>query len=588
LRGGLWRIPAKWGKIAYPDEEKYLGKIKVLPPHIADMLRAGEVVERPASALKELIENSLDAGAAHIKIEIKQGGKKLILVADDGEGMEKEDALLALERHATSKLHEPEKGIRIETLGFRGEALPSIASVAKLTLTTAPRGQKEGVEIECAGGSIASRRPSPARGTIVEVKDIFFNTPARKKFLKSDSTEGLHAVGVVTSHALSHPGTGFILKTDGMEAVNLSPAGDEKERIAGLYGADFLEGLKEISSEGRGIKLYGLVSSGGNFRSTKSHQFIFLNRRPVRDGSVSHAVYSALAVPSGRHPIFFLYLTIDPALFDVNAHPRKEEVRWREKDLIYRAVYGAVRGIAPEENIEGNKASSAFGAKSAAPILLNPGGEYRVYEDITPLLKANAVSESLPLEYSRLPAPAFLKLGEMFYAVPEGGGITIIDHHAAHERVLYEKLLHGVRMRAKGLLFPRQVKLPPREYRALLEKVGVLGELGLHVEDFGKESVLIRALPRELENGDLQGMLLDLASAIIENGGTGMEELKKEAAARLACHSSVRGSDAISGEELSSLLGELALCRDPGHCPHGRPTKIKLTLNELKKMFRRK
>jgi len=569
-----------------------MAKIKILPPQLADMLRAGEVVERPASALKELIENSLDAGARHIKIDIKQGGKKLISVADDGEGMDGEDALLSLERHATSKLSSPEGLNDIRTLGFRGEALPSIASVSRLMLITAPGGEKEGVEIESEGGKVLSRRPAPARGTVVEIRELFFNTPARRKFLKSDSTESLHIIGTVTSHALSHPKTGFTLKMDGGETMDLSPAGDERERIAGLYGADFLEGLMEINEARTGIKVRGFASQGDNFRSTKSHQFIFIGGRPVRDASISHAVASALGVPSGRHPIFFLYLDIDAALFDVNVHPRKEEVRFRDKNLIYRFVYGAIRGAAP-----GQKVTLPEAEKSGpSPALSNPGGGYRVLEDIRPLITSNvesdvasnvesySVSEGLPLEYAR-ESGAVMKLGEMFYAFSEGEGITIIDHHAAHERVLYERFLNGVRLRAKCLLFPRQVKLPPREYRALLEKQGLLLEMGVQVEDFGDGSILVRSLPGELSGGDFQGILLDVAGAIMEGG---FDDLKKEIAARLACHNSVRGGDALSPEELRALVRELRGCADPGHCPHGRPTKIKLGLDDLKKMFRRK
>jgi len=567
-----------------------MAKIRILPPELADMLRAGEVVERPASALKELIENSLDAGARHIGIEIKQGGKKLIMVADDGEGMEGEDALLALERHATSKLSSPEGLNDIRTLGFRGEALPSIASVSKLTLITAPKGKGEGIEIECHGGKVVSRRPAPARGTIIQIKDLFFNTPARRKFLKADSTEGLHIIGVLTSHALSHPETGFTLNIEGKETVDLPPARDERERIAGLYGAEFLEGLKEINHPLTGIKIRGFISGEGNLRSTKGHQYIFIGRRPVRDQAVSHALYSALAVPSGRHPIFFLYLEVDPALYDVNAHPRKEEVRWREKDLIYRAVYGATRGISP------GPAPSITEEKSPGPVLSNPGGPYRVVEDVRQLITSNIgpdmsrnpsymVSEGLPMEYKR-EGGVVLKLGEMFYALSEGEGITIIDHHAAHERVLYERFLNGFALRAKALLFPRQIKLPPRQYWCLLENSEILKELGIEVEDFGGETIILRSLPEELMGGDLQGILLDVAQGITERGG--MEELKKEIAARLACHNSVRGKEALSGEELFRLIKELDACRDPGRCPHGRPTRINLSIEELKKMFKRK
>lgn len=569
-----------------------MASVKLLPKDLIDKLRAGEVVERPASALKELIENSLDAGAGEIRVEVRQGGKKLISVMDNGDGMEGEDALLALSRHATSKIASAEDLWNIKTLGFRGEALPSIAAVSRLTLVTAPRGKNEGILIECEGGEIKEKRPSPALGTRIEARELFFNTPARKKFLKSDHTENLHIISVLTKEALSHPATGFLLTADGTQAVNLPPAQDERERILSLYGAEFLEGLLGINDSRPGLTVRGFVSRDGNLRGSKSHQFLFLNGRPIRDPGLSHAVYNAVQGPSGKHPIFFIFLEIDTSHFDINVHPQKEEVRWKEKDLIYRFVYGSIRAAnrAPEEARLNPPSeiplASADSFQGIAP------GQYRFLEDISSLMEPQSIRESLPLEYNTSPETVefqtrrFLKLGEMFYAYREGEGMIILDQHAAHERVLFEKLLNGIRMSARALLFPAQVALPPREYQALLRGRDLLLELGVELEDFGGGSVILRALPPELSQADHKGLLLDVAAGLME--GDPLSGLKENIAARLACHSSVRGSQHLTDQELERLLQNLSLCQDPEHCPHGRPTRIHIDLEQMKRMFRRK
>ncbi|MDA8169109.1 MAG: DNA mismatch repair endonuclease MutL [Nitrospiraceae bacterium] len=566
-----------------------MGIIRILPDDVRDKLRAGEVVERPASAMKELVENSIDAGATRIEVEIRQGGKKLIRVSDNGTGMGMEDALMSLQRHATSKLARAEDLSGITTLGFRGEALPSISSVSFFSLKTAPEGEREGVEILSEGGQAVSSRPCAALGTTVEARDLFYNVPARKKFMKSDSTESLHVIAALTKQALSHPETGFILRVDGEESMNLPQAGDERERIAQLYGAEFMEGLIETGPMDRALRAKVFFSREGNWRGTKGHQFIFINRRPVRDASIAHAVYAGLeAVPQGRHPVFFLFIEADPGIIDVNVHPQKEEVRFRDKDVIYRFIMQAVR-------------SARRAAGPALPDTLPPEGNAFAgvvagtgagFAGFPAAGAAFSVSEALPMEFRQWQARSFIRLGEMFYACTDGEGVTLFDQHAAHERVLFEKLLKGFRLDPKAFLFPRQIKLPPREYGALVENRALLDEFGIQVEDFGQGSIILRAVPeeifrRELSDAEYAGVLMDAAAGIIEKKGAA-GELKRETAARIACHSSVRGGERLSPEELQRLLEELEACEDPDHCPHGRPARIVFGLDGLKRIFKRK
>lgn len=555
--------------------------IKILPDDVTDRLRAGEVVERPASVLKELVENSLDAGASRIEAEVVQGGKKLVSLRDDGHGMDSADALLSLERHSTSKLASLEDLHRITTMGFRGEALASIASVSRLTLTTAPKGSKEGVVVEAEGGRVVSTRPAAVLGTSVEVRDIFYNTPARRKFQRTDATETLHIINVLTRHALAHPATGFALKVNGVENMNIPPASDERERIAQIYGAEFLEGLRETQVIGaEGLALKAFFSRPGNLRATKSHQFIFINGRPVRDPSLAHAACAHFeAGSSGRHPIFFLFLDIDPRAVDVNVHPQKSEVRLLDKEAIYRLVRRAVSpNTVPEDEI----------AHGAPPSIVGAAGVSFSPETAFSGEGALGISESLPLEYEKAEPFTFMRLGEMFYAISGGAGVMLLDHHAAHERVLYERLMAGPALSpARALLFPEQIKLPPAEYRVICGHLGLLRGLGIEVEDFGRGSVLLRALPEGLFEAEHQGILMDAAGELLE-GKRPSDEMKRRLAARLACHGSVRGNMALEAAGLRALLDDLDACREPERCPHGRPTRIMLSLDELKRMFKRK
>jgi DNA mismatch repair protein MutL len=561
-------------------------RITVLPDLLVSKIAAGEVVERPASVVRELVENSLDAGATRVEVEVERGGRKLLRVTDNGRGMDREDARLSIERHATSKLSSEEDLSRIGTLGFRGEALPSIAAVSRLAITTAPRGEAGGTALRVDGGEVIDVRDAPARGTVMEVRNLFHNTPARRKFLKRDSTELFHIVDTVTRLALCHPAVAFILRSGGQETVSLPRAADTRERLAQLYGTHFLGGLLEHQARDGGMTLHGFFSDLENLRDTRANQMLFINGRPVRDPAISHAVAGAYegVIPRDRHPVFFLFLDLDPARVDVNVHPAKREVRFAEKDAVYRFVRGAVAEALRSGHPDGSAAEAPEPTAVSHPASqagVYPAGVTDPASPASPL----AVAETLTLSYrAELP---HLYLGDTFVAVADGRGLLLVDHHAVHERVLYERLLRGMRLESRQLLFPRQVSLGPREHHLVLEHREMLGEFGIQVEDFGRDTLAVRALPEAMEQADLAGVLTDAAEEI-RTGGRPGRSVRESVAARIACHASVRGEQALSREAVSALLEELDKCADPDHCPHGRPTRIRYSHEDLRKLFRRK
>lgn len=544
--------------------------IAVLPELIKNQIAAGEVVERPASVLRELIENSIDAQAAMIDIAVERAGAKLIRVADDGVGMSREDALLCVQRHATSKLRTEEDLYSISTMGFRGEALPSIASVSHFTLTTAPRGETLGTRIALDGGALADVRDAAAVGTTIEVRDLFFNTPARKKFLKSPSTELMHMVETATKLALSHPKVGFRMTVDGQLNIDLPRARGHRERLTQLYGAEFMEALTDVDCGDTGVMAF--ISRHDALRDRRTHQFVFINDRPVRDPSMSHAVYTGFegVLPKEKHPVFFLFLRVAPGGVDFNVHPAKREVRFTDKEAVYRAVVRCVReAFMPRDEPHSIKQPfAAFNPTDAAPMEL--------------------LTETIAFEAVGAVGRNFMYLGEMFVAfVPEGGGISIMDHHAAHERVLYERMADGVTHESLRLLFPRQVRLSTQEHMAILKHRDVLEAIGLQCEDFGHDTLIVRAVPDFMEQADLQGMLSEAAHELMAGDKPG-RTVREAVAMRLACHASVRGTAILGREALEALLGDLKACRQPQYCPHGRPTVITYATGELRKLFKRK
>lgn len=565
-----------------------MGIIRILPDALRNKISAGEVVERPASVVKELVENSIDSGAKKITVEVRKAGRVLISVSDDGAGMSEQDARLCVMPHATSKLESEESLFNIDTMGFRGEALPSIASVSKMRITTAERGMSEGVSLEIKGGEPMDAKGAPSIGTTVEVHDLFYNTPARKKFLKRDSTEMLHIVDALTRLSISHPEVGFVLVADGAETISLPRASGPRERLVQIYGMEFVSELIEAVGGSGGYRMAAYVSSPAHMRENKSNQHIFINRRPVKDASVAHAVYGAYEglAPRDQHPVFFLFIDMPPGEVDFNVHPAKREVRFSHKESVYTLVRRGLTEALREHRMRqmgSDVATSSMETKDSGA----SSGQSHTYAS-GPVDAASdviyAVAESLPLGYAS--DLQHLYIGETFVAYTEGGALWLLDHHAAHERVLYEKMLAGMRQQSHMLLFPRQVELSRREHMIAIEHREALMDFGIEVEDFGQDTVMVRSLPPELEPGDIRGILADACAAVSEGERPG-RSMREEMAARIACHASIRGSKAIGRQELARLLADLRECHAPEHCPHGRPTRIRLGMGELRKMFKR-
>lgn len=558
-----------------------MSHIKILPPDLQNKIAAGEVIERPASVVKELIENAIDAESTDIKTDILYGGKRLMRVSDNGIGMDREDALLCFEKYATSKLLNEKDLFNITTMGFRGEALSSIAAVSKLKMITGRRGSSFGVSVEAIGGKIKEVKDSPFLGTSVETRDLFFNTPARKKFLKSNNTEMFHISDTVTKEALSHWGIGFRLTSNNKDTLILPISSDQKERIVQIYGEELLDNLLEVQHEGGGIALTSFVSRGTYFRDRKSLQYIFLNKRPIRDPSLSHAVYKAYEgiLPRDKHPVFFLFLAIDPQKVDFNVHPTKREVRFEDKESIYHFVYTAIKKEVKGERSE--YAKQFIDMPAYVPFTLHDSHDMG-----RPLQEPGTVAAE-PLEFSYKAYQPFLYLGETFIAISGKGGLTLIDYHAAHERILYEIFLKSTELHAHQLLFPRQVKLSHNEHSVILVHTEILKDFGIDVEDFGQSTLIVRSLPDALKESDMRGILSDVASCLIE-GIRPDKSLRETLAAKIACHSSIRGKTILNQKEITNLVTQLEQADKPDQCPHGRPTRIFFSLDDLKTMFKRK
>ncbi|MBI5026442.1 MAG: DNA mismatch repair endonuclease MutL [Nitrospirae bacterium] len=559
-----------------------MSEISILPEFLINKIAAGEVIERPASVVRELIDNSIDASAKKISVEILHGGKQLIRVIDDGEGMDRKNASLCFERHATSKIKSEDDLFNIFTLGFRGEALPAIASVSKVTLITSQPDSPNGTKIEIRIGYERLITDAPVwRGTCVEVRDIFYNTPARRKFLKSVSTELSHIIDVVTQKALSYPEISFSLIHNGRDIISVPEAGSRRERFIQLYGEELFNEFFDASEEGDGIKLYGFFSFIEFARATRNYQYIFVNRRAVKNPTVSHAVYNAYSglIPKDRHPAFFLFLDINPRKVDVNVHPAKREVRFDSPEEIHKLITSSldknlskgspVTMMQDTPSYEWTETRGPFAVHDSGPVFDSAGFQTDI------------------LTYGAVPHARYFYIGESFIAAITEGGLTIIDQHAAHERILYEKFLKKTSVEVENLLFPARIELPVREYNVIMDNKKLLHDFGLDFDEFGLNNVIVRALPRELLKADIKGLLLDIASGILEEQGTGKEKLIHTTAARLACHKAVRGDEGLKQDEITRLLSELEKTEMPDRCPHGRPTRIHFSIRDLRRLFKR-
>jgi DNA mismatch repair protein MutL len=604
--------------------------IRLLPSQLIDQIAAGEVVERPASVVKELVENSLDAGARSIAIEIEGGGAGLIRVTDDGSGIARDELALALSRHATSKIASLDDLEALSTLGFRGEALPSIASVSRLTVTSRQPGDEHAWSLACDGGELATVRPAAhPLGTCIEVRDLFFNTPARRKFQRSEKTEAGHVDTVVKNLALARFDVRFSLASNQRTPFRLDVAADrgaQEARIADLCGAEFLEHARYFERDTEGMRLWGWLAAPAFSRSQPDLQFTFVNGRFVRDKLLRHAVRLGYqdVLFGARQPAFVAFLTLDPRRVDANAHPAKLEIRFRDSrwvhDFVFRTVEAALASTLdsgrPAE--QAPVAGAAFGAVAQQPAMpahthTHPhahGGAARPAFHQHSFAMPNAgVREYIPL-YQRLHAPleagpapaaddaavpplgfALAQLSGVYVLAENREGLIIVDMHAAHERITYERLkasLGADKLKSQSLLVPVTLEVATREADLAEEFADELDGLGFGIVRRGPQQIAVQAIPLSLDGTDVVPLVRDLLSDLGENEGTGrVESVVDELLATMACHGAVRANRRLTVTEMNALLREMERTERSEACNHGRPTWTQVSLADLDRLFLR-
>lgn len=573
--------------------------IRILPPEIASQIAAGEVVERPASVVKELLENSLDAGARDISITVKGAGRQSIEVADDGSGIPVEELSLAVSRHATSKLHRAEDLFQISSLGFRGEALASIGSVSRLTITSSANDSRTGGRIRVEGGQVETVQPVGApKGTVVRVEELFFNVPARLKFLKSDITERRHIDDLVTRYALAYPMVRFRLLQDGREVLHTSGNGNRREVLAALYGVDIARQMLEVLADYDKIKVTGFISPISLTRSNRREITFFVNGRWIQDGALTSALMQAYhtMLMVGRYPLAALFLDLPAQMVDVNVHPAKGEVRFREKDQVFSGVQRAVRrallAYTPVPELS-EQMDWALRRKTSALDVLNwgtsSGGQRDAGFETEATFQPSNLQPSTPLQG----VPLLRLVGQVAsaYLVAEGpDGLYLVDQHAAHERVLFERFLaqrDGTNP-SQTLLQPVPVDFPPAGARLLGEQLPILRHLGFEVEEFGSNTFLVRAIPALLSGSDPKEALRVLVEEFEEDETPLGNEIEAKVIARVCKRAAVKAGQNLSPEEQKALLRDLEACQSPRTCPHGRPTMIHLSVDLLERQFGRK
>jgi len=606
--------------------------IRRLPPETVNRIAAGEVVERPASAVKELVENALDAGAGRVAIEADGGGLTRILVADDGAGLSPDELLLAVERHCTSKLAPAEDGswdlLHISTLGFRGEALPSIGSVARLSIASRARGASEANAILVEGGAVGEVGPSAfagPSGARVEVRDLFYATPARLKFMKSARSEQLAIAEEVKRQAMAHEAVGFTLDLDGRRALRLSPEHPGPEgrlaRLSAVLGREFQDNALEIDQEREGIRLTGFAGLPTYSRGNAAHQYLFVNGRPVRDRLLQGALRAAYAdyLARDRHPTAALYVELDPTLVDVNVHPAKAEVRFRDPALVRGLIIGALRhalaaaghrasttvagaalaGFRPQgfgalgqtPSAAGFSAWSAGGwtprpSSPGLPGMAETSARVELHQDWTPSAAAGVDPVNFPLGAARA------QVHETYVVAQTRDGIVIVDQHAAHERLVYERMKREMQTGGvvrQTLLLPEVVELDPADAERVCQRADDLAALGLILEPFGPGAVLVRETPALLGETDAAGLVRDIADDLAENGSAlALKERLEEVCSTMACHGSVRAGRRLTASEMNALLREMEATPHSGQCNHGRPTYVELKLADIERLFGRR
>ena len=606
--------------------------IRRLPPETVNRIAAGEVVERPASAVKELVENALDAGASRVEIQVDQGGLSRILVADDGQGLNREELALALERHATSKLQPDADGewdlLHISTLGFRGEALPSIGSVARLTLTSRPNSGGDAFALTVEGGLMGAPQPAAfpgPHGARVDARDLFFATPARLKFMKSERAEAMAVTEEVKRQAMAHEAVAFSLDLDGRRVLRLTaehpgPEGRLK-RLAAVLGSDFQDNALLIDQSREGVRLSGYAGLPTFSRGNAGHQHLFVNGRPVRDRLLQGALRAAYAdfLARDRHPLAALYLELEPTEVDVNVHPAKAEVRFRDPGLVRGLMIGALRhalagaghqasttvasaalgsfrpgqgAYQPPPRAGGFSAWRSGGWSTAAAASL-PGLEglsarvdQGLAEDPAPYDPSTVDPLDQPLGAARA------QLHETYVLAQTRDGLVIVDQHAAHERLVYERMkleIEAGGVARQTLLLPEVVNLDPAEAERVAARAEELAELGLVLEAFGPGAVLVRETPALLGEVDVQGLVKDIADDLAEaDSALALKERLGEVCGTLACRGSVRAGRRLNAVEMNALLRQMEVTPHSGQCNHGRPTYVELKLADIERLFGRR
>ena len=619
--------------------------IRRLPPETVNRIAAGEVVERPASAIKELVENALDAGSRSIEVQADGGGLTRILVADDGCGLSANELALAIERHATSKLAPDDAGdydlLHIHTLGFRGEALPSIGSVARLSIASRAKGAADAHAILVEGGTVGAVTPSGfpgPHGARVEVRDLFYATPARLKFMKSERSEALAIADEIKRQAMAHEAVSFALDLDGRRTLRLPAESKGPDgrlaRLSSIMGREFSENALEIDHEREGVRLTGFAGLPTFNRGNSAHQYLFVNGRPVRDRLLQGALRGAYAdfLARDRHPLVALYLDLDPSLVDVNVHPAKAEVRFRDPALVRGLIVGGLRhalasaghraattvasdtlsnlrpGWSPQPSYPPPQPSaqgfSAWQAGGWAPAIAAaiPG--------LTDISARAEVAEwtPAPAAYTpgvqEAPAPSVVfdpvdfplgaaraQVHETYIVAQTRDGVVIVDQHAAHERLVYEQMkvqMDGGGVARQVLLLPEVVELDPAEAERVVARADELEAMGLVVESFGPGAVLVRETPALLGETDVAGLIRDIADDLSENGqALALKERLAEVCGTMACHGSVRSGRVLSAPEMNALLRQMEATPHSGQCNHGRPTYVELKLADIERLFGR-
>ncbi|WP_035259256.1 DNA mismatch repair endonuclease MutL [Desulfatirhabdium butyrativorans] len=596
-----------------------MGCVQVLPDNLINQIAAGEIIERPASVVKELVENAIDAGADRIGIEIEAGGKTLIRVSDNGCGMSREDAVLAVERHATSKIRSEADLFAIHTLGFRGEALPSIASVSKFSLITRAQDTDCGVEIVIEGGRVVSIQDTgSAPGTLVSVNQLFFNTPARRKFMKTAGTEMSHIAEIINTIALGNPGIQFKLSHNGHVIYHFSKAGSVADRLYEILGPATTGRLKSFSQEQEDAKISGWVGEPTLTRTNGRYQFIYVNGRSVRDRLIQRAIMDAFTgwLMKGQFPVAVLWLEVPAHTVDVNVHPTKSQVKFADSQKIYSLIKGLVAktiGHGQDASVEAHPFKSGIGmmpGRFPAPLQADrlfeireePGGVEKQIAAAVAEPRAAAfpppIQQSIPGAGAEIsPDGSFIpfddlvvigQLHETYILCETGASLVLIDQHAAHERIVYERLSRSPHPETQYLLIPQSLDCSPREADILLRLAPKLQTVGLEIEPFGRTTFAVLAVPALIDASEAERIVRELIDRLLDTGNDAAEPTILDACIKvMACHSAIRANQKLSRDEMQSLIRQLGKCEFPARCPHGRPTWIAMGQREIEKKFGR-